>query len=88
MKSSLSCNSSNAFSIYETLPGLSFSFTYIISYARAIDKNIYTFENRCIQDLGLRLGDDATKIILNTKGTMDDITPEMKKYTELFSSST
>ncbi len=40
---------------------------------------IYTFENRCIQDLGLRLGDDATKIILNTKGTMDDITPEMKK---------
>ncbi len=40
---------------------------------------IYTFENRCIQDLGLRLGDDATKIILNIKGTMDDITPEMKK---------
>ncbi|MCM1534718.1 MAG: Rpn family recombination-promoting nuclease/putative transposase [Clostridium sp.] len=42
-------------------------------------RHIYTFENRCIQDLGIRLGDDATKIILNTKGTMDDITPEMKQ---------
>ena len=42
-------------------------------------RHIYTFENRCIQDFRLRLGDDATKIILNTKGTMDDITPEMKK---------
>ncbi len=27
----------------------------------------------------LGLGDDTTKIILNTKGTMDDVTPEMKK---------
>lgn len=42
-------------------------------------RHIYTFENRCIQNLGLRLGDDATKIILNTKGTLDDITPEMKR---------
>ena len=25
------------------------------------------------------LGDDTTKIILNTKGTMDDVAPEMKK---------
>ncbi|MCM1180464.1 MAG: Rpn family recombination-promoting nuclease/putative transposase [Clostridium sp.] len=42
-------------------------------------RHIYTFENRCIQDLQLGLGDDTTKIILNTKGTMDDVTPEMKK---------
>lgn len=42
-------------------------------------RHIYTFENRCIQDFALRLGDDATKIILNTKGTMDDITPKMKR---------
>ena len=26
----------------------------------------------------LALGDDTTKIILNTKGTMDDISPELK----------
>jgi predicted transposase/invertase (TIGR01784 family) len=42
-------------------------------------RHIYTFENRCIQNLELSLGDDATKIILNTKGTMDDVTPEMKR---------
>jgi len=42
-------------------------------------RHIYTFENRCIQNPELGLGDDTTKIILNTKGTMDDVTPEMKK---------
>lgn len=41
-------------------------------------RHVYTFENRCIQDLDLPLGDDTTKIVLNTKGTMDDISPEMK----------
>lgn len=38
-----------------------------------------TFENRCIQNLKLGLGDETTKIILNTKGTSNDVTPEMKK---------
>ena len=42
-------------------------------------RHIYTFENRCIQNPELGLGDDTTKIILNTKGTMDDVTPVMKK---------
>lgn len=41
-------------------------------------RHIYTFENRCIQNPELCLGDDTTKIILNTKGTLDDITPDMK----------
>ena len=42
-------------------------------------RHIYTFENRCIQNTELALGDDTTKIILNTKGTMNDVTPEMKR---------
>ena len=42
-------------------------------------RHIYTFENRCIQNLELGLGDDTAKIILNTKGTMDDVTPELKR---------
>ena len=42
-------------------------------------RHVYTFENRCIQDPDLVLGDEATKIILNTKGTMDDVSPEMKR---------
>ncbi len=41
-------------------------------------RHIYTFENRCIQNTNLVLGDETTKIILNTKGTMNDISPEMK----------
>lgn len=40
---------------------------------------VYTFENRCIQELGLGLGDDTVKIILNTKGTEDDVSPEMRR---------
>ena len=42
-------------------------------------RHIYTFENRCIQNPALGFGDETVKIILNTKGTMDDVTPEMKK---------
>ncbi|MBD5096314.1 MAG: Rpn family recombination-promoting nuclease/putative transposase [Lachnospiraceae bacterium] len=42
-------------------------------------RHIYTFENRCLQDYGIALGDETTKIILNTKGTMDDISLEMKR---------
>ena len=36
------------------------------------ERHIYTFENMCLEEPGLRLGDDTVKIILNTKGTMDD----------------
>lgn len=42
-------------------------------------RHIYSFENRCIQDTQLTLGDDTVKIILNTKGTRDDIRPELKR---------
>ena len=42
-------------------------------------RHIYTFEKRCIQNSELGLGDDTTKIILNTKVTMDDVTLEMKR---------
>lgn len=42
-------------------------------------RHIYTFENCCIQNPELRLGDGTTKIVLNTKGTLNDVTPEMKR---------
>lgn len=42
-------------------------------------RHIYTFENRCIENHNLGLKDGTTKIILNTKGTMDDVTPETKR---------
>ena len=39
---------------------------------------IYTFRNRCDEDSGVLLEDDATKIIINTKGTIGDISDELK----------
>ena len=43
------------------------------------DGHIYTFENRCSEDIALTLNDGTVKIILNTKGTLDDVSPEMKR---------
>ena len=42
-------------------------------------RHIYTFENRCLQDYEIGFGDETTKIILNTKGRMDDVSPELKR---------
>ena len=39
---------------------------------------VYTFENRCKEDLSISLGDEATKIILNTKGSVGEISDELK----------
>lgn len=43
------------------------------------ERHIYTFENMCLEEPGLRLGDDTVKIILNTKGTMDDVGEDVKE---------
>jgi len=39
---------------------------------------IYTFRNRCDEDDTIFLGDEATKIVLNAKGTKGDISEELK----------
>ena len=44
-----------------------------------LGRHIYTFENRCSEDNALTLNDGTVKIILNTKGTLDDVSPEMKR---------
>ena len=41
-------------------------------------RHVYTFENRCVQYLELRLSDDTVKIILNTKGILYEVSLEMK----------
>ena len=43
-------------------------------------RHIYTFENRCIEDLDIGLGDETTKIFLNPYGTEDDISMEMDEF--------
>ena len=40
-------------------------------------RRVYTFENRCIEDTSIALGDEATKIILNAKGTVGEVNEEL-----------
>ena len=39
---------------------------------------IYSFSNRCDEDPTIALGDDAYKIVINTKGAVGEITDELK----------
>ena len=43
-------------------------------------RHIYTFENRCIQDPGISLEDETQKIVLNTKGKLDDVPESLKMF--------
>ena len=51
-------------------------------------RHIYTFENRCLENLSLALGDETTKIFLSTKGEMDDVDAEMKEFLAYIENST
>lgn len=48
-------------------------------------RHIYTFENICLEDTNLLLGDETTKIFLNTKGTLDDISKDLKAFLDYIS---
>ncbi len=43
-------------------------------------RHIYTFENLCTEDTSVTLGDGAYRIFLNSKGTLDDVTPKQKAF--------
>lgn len=45
-----------------------------------LDRHIYTFENRCVQEEKLRLNDGTMKIFLNTKGTVDDVPRPLRLF--------
>ncbi|MGL5676684.1 MAG: Rpn family recombination-promoting nuclease/putative transposase [Cellulosilyticaceae bacterium] len=51
-------------------------------------RHVYTFENRCNEDMDLVLGDETTKLFLNTQGTMDDIDQEMLEFLTYIEQST
>lgn len=44
-----------------------------------LGRHFYSFENICIEDHDLSLNDGTKKIMLNTKGILDDISPELKR---------
>ena len=39
---------------------------------------VYTFRNRCDEDYSIILPDEAAKIIINTKGTVGNVSPELR----------
>ena len=39
---------------------------------------VYTFENRCLEDQSVALGDGAVKILLNTRGHVGEISDELR----------
>ena len=43
-----------------------------------LGRHYYSFENICIEDHELKLNDGTKKIILNTKGIIDDVSPDLK----------
>lgn len=45
-----------------------------------LGRHIYTFENFCKEDRSLPLGDGSVRIFLNTTGTMNDVSPELKSF--------
>ena len=47
-------------------------------------RHIYTFENRCIEELDLVLPDEAIKVFINTTGTVDDIDEEFLDLMNFF----
>lgn len=42
--------------------------------------HIYTFENLCKEDSSISMGDETTKIFLNTDSKMDDVSKELKAF--------
>lgn len=43
-------------------------------------RHIYTFENMCKEDTCISLKDGTTKVFLNAKGEMDDVSEELKAF--------
>ncbi len=43
-------------------------------------RHMYTFENICREDGRISMGDEAVKIFLNAKGTLDDVSDELTAF--------
>ena len=58
------------------------SFVIFICTFDPFEKNrrIYTFRNRCVEQDGLELGDETTKIFLNAKGTVGIVDDDIEKF--------
>ena len=54
---------------------------FVCTFDRFKDgRHIYTFKETCTENSAVKLGDGATKIFLNTKGKLDDVSPDVKVF--------
>ena len=51
-------------------------------------RHIYTFQNICKEDNSLELGDETTKLFLNTKGKLKDVDKDMVEFLKYIEEST
>lgn len=45
-----------------------------------LGRHIYTFDGRCREDPAIKINDGATRIFLNAKGTMDDVSAGLRAF--------
>ena len=43
-------------------------------------RHMYSFQNYCTEDKSIALGDGAYTVYLNTKGRLNDVSPELKRF--------
>jgi predicted transposase/invertase (TIGR01784 family) len=51
-------------------------------------RHIYTFENVCLQDSALSLGDETTKVFLNPRSDMNDVDEELNHFLKYLADGT
>ena len=64
---------------YDLLPPTYIIFICVFDFF-AKGNYVYTFKKRCLEDLELELPDEATTMILNTKGTHGSISKDTKSF--------
>ena len=64
---------------YDLLPPTYVIFICVFDFF-AKGNYVYTFKKRCLEDLELELPDEATTMLLNTKGTHGDISKDIKSF--------
>lgn len=64
---------------YDLLPPTYIIFICVFDFF-AKGNYVYTFKKHCLEDLNLELSDEATTMILNTKGTHGNISKDIKSF--------
>ena len=45
-----------------------------------LSRHLYTFRNLCVEDNGLELNDMTAKVFVNSTGTADDVSPDVRAF--------